>query len=364
MRRALAENYRVLGNIYSQANDFESAARDLGEALRLYEGEAAASSYDAEVQIALAQTMHDLGRHHSNSSRYAGALGPFEQAIAVAERARLARPDDADLLRLIGDTHAQYGLALSWEGRQQEGEAEMARAAAIYAPLMARDPNDVPSRNGLWSVYWLTSSVYEEQDDARSHEFALKALAEIRHIVDRDAANIRARQQLAKSYSRLGQTATNTGRATEAIGYLRDACGILDEIAAGESRNGRLRSELALALTRLADARAQLGRLREALADAERAAGIYSGLIEAFPNDRRSVRNLVLTHQSIGDIYDRLSRAEPAAAPRHRDRAAANHRRALDLLQRLKTQEVLAEADARLVDALEAKVAQYGGGGR
>jgi hypothetical protein len=35
-RRALAENFRVLGNIYSQANDFDSAARDLAEARRRY----------------------------------------------------------------------------------------------------------------------------------------------------------------------------------------------------------------------------------------------------------------------------------------------------------------------------------------
>jgi tetratricopeptide (TPR) repeat protein len=309
------------------------------------------------LQFALAQAMHDVGRHQSNSSRYAAALAPFEQAIAVAERLRARAPADDDVLRLLGDTRAQYGLALSWEGRQGEGEAQMAQAAAIYEPLVAAQPHDAPIRNGLWSVYWLTSSVYEEQDDARSHAFALKALDVIERVVEQDRDNLRARQQLAKSYSRLGQTATNTGRTAEASAHLQGAVAILSAIAASESRNGRLRSDLALALTRLADAHAAEGRLRAALADAERAGEIYRDLVARFPADRRSARNLVLTHQAVGDIHERLARVEPGASPSHRVRAAASYRLALDLVLDLRARANLAEADEKLVRALTAKVA-------
>ena len=300
--------------------------------------------------------MHDLGRHQSNSSRYSAALAPFEQAIALVEALAAAAPADTDVRRLLADTRVQYGLALSWEGRQRDGEAEMQRAAAIYEPLVAAHPNDVSFRNGLWSVYWLTSSVYEEQDDARSHDFALKALAVIRPVVEQDRDNLRARQQLAKSYSRLGQTATNTGRIEAAVGYLEQATTILGETAASESRNGRLRSELALALTRLADAQAARGNLRAALADAERAAAIYAELIARFPTDRRSVRNLVLTHQAVGDIHERLVHTEPSASPSHKALAAASYRRGLDLVLSLRAKAQLAEADEKLVRALTAKV--------
>jgi eukaryotic-like serine/threonine-protein kinase len=357
VQRALAENFRVLGNIYSQANEFDHAAADLAEARRRYERELARTPGDASVQLALAQTMHDLGRHQSNSSRYAAALAPFEQSIAVAERLRATAPASVEVLRLLGDTRAQYGLALSWEGRQREGEAQMAQAAAIYEPLAAAQPHDGPIRNGLWSVYWLTSSVYEEQDDARSHAFAVRALEVIQEAVAQDRGNLRARQQLAKSYSRLGQTATNTGRAADAIGHLERAVTILSEIAASESRNGRLRSDLALALTRLADAHAARGDLRAALADAERAGTIYRDLVERFPADRRSSRNLVLTHQAIGDIHEKLARREPAASVSHQALAAASYRRGLDLVLALRARANLAEADDRLVRALSAKVA-------
>jgi tetratricopeptide (TPR) repeat protein len=303
--------------------------------------------------------MHDLGRHQSNSSRYVAALAPLAQSIAIAERLRATAPADASVLRLLAETRAQYGLALSWEGRQPEAETEMAQAAAIYEPLAAAQPNDVTLRNGLWSVYWLTSSVYEEQDDVRSHAFALRALEVIRPVAAQDRDNIRARQQLAKSFSRLGQTAMNTGRADASIGYLEQACAILGEIAAGEARNGRLRSELALALTRLADAQAAQTHLRRALASAGRATQIYADLIARFPSDRRSVRNLVLTHQAVGDIHERLTAAEPAHAASHRALAGASYRRALDLALALRASAHLAEADEKMVQALRVKVSRY-----
>jgi eukaryotic-like serine/threonine-protein kinase len=349
-RRALAENHRVLGNIYSQANEVGLAARDLGEARRLYGLEIAAvgrQAPDAALEIALAQTMHDLGRHQSSGSRYAGALPPFEAAIATAERVRPSRPDDLELARLLADSRAQYGLALSWEGRQKDAEREMAMAAAVYEPLVAARPLDVPLRSGLWSVYWLTSTVYEEQDDAKSHQFALKALEVIRAVAQQDPGNVRARQQLAKSYSRLGQTATILGRSADALTYLGDACTILDAIATGEPRNGRLRSELALARSRRGDALAAQGRTVEALADAEQAAAIYSDLIARFPADKRSARNLVLTYSSIGDIR---GKADPKAAEQ-------SYRQAVALLARMRTHGQLSGADEKLEANLRGKLA-------
>jgi len=347
-RRALAENFRVLGNIYSQANELERAARDLGEARRLYVQELAAAPDDVTLQIAIAQTMHDLGRHQSSSSRYAGALAPFEQAIATAERVRPSRPDDLDLARLLADSRAQYGLALSWEGRQRDAEREMRMAAGIYEPLVAAHPLDVPLRSGLWSVYWLTSTVYEEQDDPKAHQLALEALHVIQPLAAQDAGNLRARQQLAKSYSRLGQTATNIGRSAEALVYLGDACEILQAMASGEPRNGRLRSELALARSRRGDALAAQGRLTEALADAGQAAAIYSDVLARFPSDKRSAHNLVLAYTSIGDIHARANRR--AAEP--------SYRQAVALLAQMRTHGQLSGADEKLESALRGKLAR------
>lgn len=231
-------------------------------------------------------------------------------------------------------------------------------AAELYEPAVRARPDDVMLTSGLWSTYWLTSSVYEEQNDEQSHAYALKALDVARRMVQRDGANERGRQQLARSLSRLGQTATNTGRSREAIGFLTEASAMLRDISAGESKGGRLRSDLALALTRLAEAKAADGQLESALADAGEAAAVFGSVTADQGADKRSWRNLVLTYDLIGDIHQKMARglAGPAQSAEQR-RAQAGYQEALALLLRLESDGGLAEADHAFIDAIRQKVA-------
>jgi eukaryotic-like serine/threonine-protein kinase len=345
---ALAENRRVLGTILAQANDFDAAGEELAAALAAYEGLAERQPADPALTRAVARTRHDVGRNFTNTKRYAGALEHFAGAIAAAEGLHQARPDDLDSLVLLADSHAQHGLALSWEGRQPEAEAEMDRAAALYEPAVRAHPDDVALTAGLWSTYWLTSSVYEEQDDARSHAYAMKALDVARGALARDPANTRARQQLAKALSRAGQTSTNINQRADAVRYLVESTAALRAITSREVRNGRLNSELALALTRLAEARLRLGETDRALADAEEAAGIYREVTEAAAGDKRSVRNLVLTRELIGDIH------ESRRASRE---ARASYGEAVALLEKLRAANALAAVDVAYLEKLRTKAA-------
>jgi non-specific serine/threonine protein kinase/serine/threonine-protein kinase len=345
---ALAENRRVLGTILAQANEFEAADRELAAALTAYDALAAREPADPALARAVARTRHDVGRNLSNTKRYDASLAYFAGAIAAAERLRLARPDDLETLALLADSHAQRGLALSWEGRQREAEAEMDRAAALYEPAVRAHPDDVSLAAGLWSTYWLTSSVYEEQDDVRSHAFAMKALDVARAALARDPANIRARQQLAKALSRAGQTSTNTNRPDEAVRYLEESTAALRAITSREVKNGRLSSELALALTRLAEARLRRGEADRALGDAEEAAEIYRAVTEATAHDKRSVRNLVLTRELIGDIHRTRKSSR---------QAQDSYGEAVTLLERLRDEDALAAVDAAYLQKLRAKAA-------
>ena len=359
-RRALAQNYRVLGNIHGQANNFEAASSDLDGALRSYEALLAEHPGDEFLELAVAQTRHDIGRNLSTTKRYAGSFPYFRKAIEIGEQMSQSAPATLEVARLVGDSHAQLGLALSWEGQQKEAEAEMASAVAIYEPLLLQHPDDVNVRDGLWSTFWLTSSVYEEQDDRLAEAFAAKALATIQPVVDQDPANIRARQQLAKSFSRLGQAVVNRGRPSEAVAYLEHSCRILREITATTSKNGRLRSELALAVTRLAEALSAQGQTQAALTQLAEAVGLYTQLRREFPEDRRSPHNLVLTYQLMGEIHDgdavAHSGQERLAA---RQAAKDNYQNALDILLGLREQQALAAFDRTLLEKMQAAVAKH-----
>ena len=357
-RRATANNLRVAGNIHAQANDYDRAGADLTEALRLYEALRSAQPGDDALTLAVAQCHHDLGRNLSTSNRYAGALPFFRTAIAMGEAMRASAPSDLDVARLIADSHAQLGLALSWEGQQQEAEAEMGRAAATYEPLLAIQPNDVNLRNGLWSTYWLTSSVYEEQNDTVSDAFAAKALTVAQSVSERDPANVRARHQVARSFSRLGQTATNVGRPGDALGHLEQSCRLLRDITAAESRNGRLRSELALAVTRLAEATWKYGRSEAALGHLDEAVSVYEQVRRAFPDDRRSARNLALTHQLAGEIHEAMAASAGNAASTRRA-ARDSYQAAFDILVSLRDQQALADFDLKFLAKMQEAVARH-----
>ena len=360
LRRGLAENARILGNIRAQANDYEGAGRDLETALREYDALAGSAAGDVSLTLALAQVQHDLGRNLSTSSRYAGAFPYFRRAIALAAPLRADRDRALDVARVLGDSHAQLGLALAWEDQLPEAEREMAAAAAIYEPLVAAHPDDLPLRSGLWSTYWLTSSVYEDADDETSLAFAARALDVIRPVAERDPANMRAQQQLARSYSRLGQAAVNLHRPVDAVGHLEAARRILRGITDTESRNGRLRGELALANMRLAEALAAQDVREAALARAGDAVDMYAQLVIEFPQDRRTSRNLSLAHQLRGDLHARAAAAATGAA-RDRERAATKgaYLDALRILESLRDRRLLAGADVKLLEDVRAAAARF-----
>jgi len=345
---ALAENQRVLGTILAQANDFPAAGGELSAALASYESFAVSQPNDRALRRAVARTRHDVGRNFTNTKRYAAALEYFAGAIAAAEALLREQPDDLDTLALLADSHAQHGLALSWEGRQRDAEVAMAQAAALYEPAVRAHPDDVPLAAGLWSTYWLTSSVYEEQDDAQSHRFAMKALDVARGALARDPANMRARQQLAKALSRAGQTSTNIDRHDDAMRYLLESTSTLRAMTSREVRNGRLNSELALALTRLAQARLRQGQADGALADATEAAAIYRSVTAAAAGDKRSVRNLVLTYELIGDVHRTRQRMREAGA---------SYSQGVMLLEKLRDENALAAVDVTYLGHLRDKAA-------
>jgi tetratricopeptide (TPR) repeat protein len=135
LRRGLAENARILGNIRAQANDYEGAGRDLETALREYDALAGSAAGDVSLTLALAQVQHDLGRNLSTSSRYAGAFPYFRRAIALAAPFRADRDRALDVARVLGDSRATR-LALagrpSARGRTADGGGAASTLVAAH----------------------------------------------------------------------------------------------------------------------------------------------------------------------------------------------------------------------------------------
>ena len=54
---------------------------------------------------------------------------------------------------MLGRGRMSLSMTLSWDGKQKEGEDEMAKAFAIYEPLVAKYPQDIVIRQGLLDTY-------------------------------------------------------------------------------------------------------------------------------------------------------------------------------------------------------------------
>ena len=353
----LAENYHVLGNIYSQTNEIEAAAKNTNRALEIYEKLVAENPESSKLRLNLAKVDYDFGLNLQSNKKHSESLVYFEKAKNLLANLNSETPNQTELLRTIAETKIQNANALSWTKRQTEAETEAKEAITIYEKLFAANPNDVAVRGGMWLTYWLTSNIYQDQNDQLAYEFAQKALKVVAETVAQDGANIRAKQQLAKSYSTLGETATTIGKSAEAISYLEKACRMLREITDSTAKNNRLKSELALSLRRLGGAKAEQGFLADSLENLRQAEQTYLEILQSAPDDRRSNRNLADVYEQFAVTYDKLFAKEKAE--NYRQTARANYQKALDILVKLDANNSLAEADGKFLNKMKAAVEKY-----
>ncbi|MEO5718938.1 MAG: tetratricopeptide repeat protein, partial [Chthoniobacterales bacterium] len=357
--RRLADNFRALGDIHYQTNEPAESLKDSESALRIYDELLAAQPGSTALRLAQARTIHDLGVSYSSNGKKAESIDYFRRAIASAEKLRTSSPNDSAILTLLADGHRQLGNALSWELKQPAAETEMGVALTIYEKLVADHPADLKLRTGLYQTYMMTSNVYEEVDNPRAQEFALKALGLIEQMVAKDPANLRARQQLAKTYSRLGVTLANIGQRPESIRYLDQAVAGLQAIIQKESRNRRFSQDLALALMRLGDARRQEGQLADAQTALEKSIALLSDLAAGDPADNTALRNLANASAALAQTHrDLAAQSSGEVAVMQQTLAGQELEKAIAALRQLEARGALSKFDRKSLVEMQQAAAQ------
>lgn len=358
-RRLLAANYRSLGDIRYQTGEPAESLKASELALRLYTECLAVDPHSTTLRLARARTLHDIGICYSTNGKKADSMTYFRQTIAAGEELMRETPDESSVLALLADGHRQLGNALSWDLKQPEAEVEMAKAVTLYEQIVAAHPAEISLRTGLYQTYMMTSNVYEEVDNPVAHTYALKALGIISRMAERDPANLRAAQQLAKTYSRLGVTLANIGRREESIAYLEKAVAGLRAITRNEIRNRRFTHDLALALMRLGDARRQRGDLAGALGSAEESAALLNDLAAGDAADNTAHRDFASASESLAQIHDACAgKITGEAARMQRGLARRNRQSAIAALQKLETHGALSRFDRKSLDALQKTITE------
>jgi tetratricopeptide (TPR) repeat protein/predicted Ser/Thr protein kinase len=359
-RRLLAANYRDVAAIRYWTNEFQLSLKDSEAALQLYEQLLAEQPHSRELRLAWAEANFDAAQTHSRNQHYAQAYEYLERPLATLEEMRRSG-DDSEVLRLLGRGYSILGISLSWDGQQERAEAEMTKALTINEALVAQHPNDVVLRYGLWFTYIQASSLYEESGDPAkdqlSADLAAKSIQLAAGTLERDPANVQARQNLAQGYSKLAVAQSNLNQPTEAIATGEKALALFLEMERAEPNNLTYKRNLGILYTRFGDAKLKAGDLPGALDAFDKSIASFEAILNADPTNRVS-RDIAQACKNVANIHRDLaattSRSDGAA---HASLAMQNYQRARDILVSLEAQGALPAFDRKLLDEMNAAVA-------
>ncbi len=341
-----AADLRALSSIRLWTSNTSGSIEDSQAALAAYEKLLKEQPGSRELQLAAAESQLGLANSYYFNDQLAQVYSPLNKALAAFETLRQQDPENPEILRLLGRGHMSLSMTLSWDGKQKEGEDEMAKAFAIYEPLVAKYPRDIVIRQGLLDTYLQSSQLFEDSDPPRAFEMLLKAREMTEKSIAADAANVQARQNLAKIYSRLGVIALSLGKKDEAVAFLKQSLLAFSELEKFDPSHRTYKHDIGRALMFLGQTRQQQGAFDDALAIYARAIATFEDIARADAGNNLAVRKLATLYQYIGDVHRQV--AETANGETRRARvqlAKENYQRALDILVRLQKRKALPEFD-------------------
>lgn len=248
-RRELADCYRVHSCILGEGGQYAEAARQTGEALRIYKELSAADPTSGELLGLLADRHSD----HSRALRATGDVDGSDRESAAA----------LSLYRLLvgryeKDPQARSRLAgaLTWRGHLEMEAGRAAVAGECFREASAQDEwmeknfgnrpdNRIFTLDGVASLgRWLDE--HGQPDEAEV--MLRRVVAGCRRIVEYSPDVVGNVEHAANAHNDLAAYLQRRGRGDEAIRECRAAIGLLESVAASADSPPRARWCLALLL--------------------------------------------------------------------------------------------------------------------
>ncbi|WP_328345480.1 tetratricopeptide repeat protein [Micromonospora sp. NBC_00421] len=252
---------------------------------------------------ALARSLHNLGQVLSELGRREESLVHSQEAADTYRQ--LARTDPATHLSHLARTLHNLGMAQGGLGRQEEALGLAEEAVTIGRLLSDIDPTAyLPDLPGL------LNSAIKVLVELRRHEEAL-GLAEEAVTISRrltDADRTARGPELARSLQNLGNALVELGRPEEALVHSQEAADTFRRLA--ETNPVAYLPELARSLVALGNTLVKLRRRKEALAYTQEAADTFRRLAET--NPVTNLPDLARSLNALGEVQSELGRRQEA----------------------------------------------------
>jgi tetratricopeptide (TPR) repeat protein len=355
--RKIAADLSTLGALHWSRSDIKSSFESSKAALDTYTQLLAAPG-SRDLRLAHAQAQIDLAATHYYNEELAKAFPLLREALASLEQLRSADAANTEILRSLARAHTLLGISLSWDSKQAEGEAEMAKAIGLGEALVAQNPHDNMFRQGLVDTKFQAAQLYEEVDNPRAFDFARQARDLAEEILRADPADIQAQQNVAKSYSMLGQIAVQLNKPEEATDYLMKSASLFAELVTRDPTQRTYKHDQGRVLKTLGSARQMRNEFGPAIDAYDKAIAVFGELQRIDPGNNFHVRKIEQLHSYKGDAYLALAQTNDASQ-REQNLAASkeNYRRALDILLQLQAQQTFSDYDRKELRKVQAALA-------
>jgi tetratricopeptide (TPR) repeat protein len=339
--RLLAKNYQRSSATRAFQNDVKAALAEAEESLKIYQLLAAKSTASVEVQNDYLEAQIDHARIYADNNQYKNAIPLFERILDS-----ISRSADGSRARQLLNVKAGtwFANALSWDGRQAEGETAITRTLDDTQKLLDAYPNDAIVRQQAWRTYSITSSIYESVNDRLSLDFAQRALALAQASVAADAVDTQAKQNLAKSHSRVGICYVLNDQLEPALSSFKTAEEIFGRLVVNEPKNTMYQKDLGRLYVRLGDLYRKQRDSSRALASYERSVNYFEQVGMADEKNTLVKRDVAQSLKNVAEMLVKLNRLEPAKQV---------YQKALDILKRLQEQNALGEFDRPMLDEIQ-----------
>jgi serine/threonine protein kinase len=339
----LAKNFIQLSTVRYYQNDIKGAVSDSVQSLEIYEKLIARSdSYQLQTDRIEAQISN--AQIYADNNQYKTAIPLFQRTLQEIERYDQNKKE-VRLLRVKADSFLAH--ALSWDGRQSEAETEISETIDWAENLLAEFPNDPVIRQQVWRTFSLASIIYEGVDNKFSFNYGERALELAKAGVAADNADAQAKQNLMKSYSRIGFISVLTGRMTGAENYLKKAEEILSELSTREPKNIGYQKDYGRLYIRFGDMYKRQMNLLKALESYERSAQYFEAIAEAEDKNTLAKRDMAQSLKNVGETELKLHRVTEARQ---------TFQKALDILMLLKSENALGEFDLKMIDDVKQRL--------
>jgi len=334
----LARNYSIASSIRNRQSDVTRALSDAQQARQIFAELTAASPASTENKLAAIEAEIEHGQIYSYNNQYAAAVPIFRQAAndlkSTEQNSVAARQLAAKVLSFLSN-------ALSWDGQQNDAEAEMAKALEIAEKLSVDLPNDSGIQSTVWQTYTLASSIYEDARPELSLEMANRALKVAERASNADKADSQAIYNLARAYSRIGIMLSKLGELPNAAINLQNSERIYNDLIEKEPRNMAYQRGLGTLYVRMGDTSEKRRDAYDALLKYQNSAVIFEKIAADDVLNTLAERDLAQSLRSIAKMQIAIS--QPAEAK-------TTLLRAKEILDRLKAKNALGAYDQNLID--------------